>query len=160
MAQPFLAEQSGTDEVTRLRREIAGLEQELRDAKDGEEMAKQASSDALQVIRALRESPLAQVHKVLKMLFGEISRVDAGEVTPPQVETTSRANSVWDKWIQKLGGNRGAILKSLLEHGEMTRVQLRVASQVPEGSLNGITSELYKMGLINRAGGKYSLKQL
>jgi hypothetical protein len=151
------------DEAVRLRREIAGLEKELQEARDGETKAKTASADAIHAIRALRKE-LEPFYNALRMIFGEISRVDAGKAGETTAMGTSGANSraqvVYEKWISQLGGNRAAIIKALLEHGQMTRQQLRVASSVPDGSLNPATSELYKLGLINRGGGKYSLKEL
>jgi hypothetical protein len=147
------------DEAVRLRREIAGLEKELQEARDGETKAKAAAADSIHAIRALRKAT-EPFYNALRMIFGEISRVDAGKIEETHNSSPTRANTVYEKWIAQLGGNRAAIIRALLEHGEMTRQQLRVSSGVPDGSINQTTSELYKLGLINRGGGKYSLKEL
>jgi chromosome segregation ATPase len=73
------------DEATRLRREIAGLEQELADANAEAATAKTASADAISAIRALRKQT-EPLYLALKMIHGEISRVDARAATPAAEE--------------------------------------------------------------------------
>lgn len=159
MSQPLLGEYvDPNQEMASLRRKIQNLEDTVADLREQLQVSQQQGKASVRVLQSLRHQ-LGGLYGALKMVFGELDSVDTNS---EQVEagTSSRASAAWDRWIQQLGGNRSSVLKALLEHGEMTRVQLRVASQVPDGSLNGVTSELFKMGLINRGGGKYSLKQL
>lgn len=157
MAQPLLPD-SQHEEVERLRREIRGLEMELREARDEAETAKLAASDAVQAIRALRDSPLAPLFKALKMIFGEISRAEVGE-SPTQ--SNGVKSDAWEKWKRKVPGKPAEFIDALLEHGPMTVQQLVVATQTPrKQTIYDGMLKLSKMNLVEKQGDKYALRQL
>jgi len=149
------------DEVVRLRREIAGLEQELREVKEEAETAKRASADAVQAIRALRQQ-LEPLHKSLKMIFGEISRVDAGRVAQDAARDVE-ASGLSPKWImlkEKLGGRQAEFI-DLLQHGEMTTAQLAAAAHCHRDTVAQTIHKLFRAGVIIKSGrGTFALKDL
>jgi hypothetical protein len=146
-------------DAVRLRREIAGLEQELREAKSEAETAKQSATDAVQAIRALRNQ-LEPFYKALKMVFGEITRVEAENVLESgQPRSQSASNPKWESWKKKLGGKQAEFIDALLEHGGMTGAQLKVATRCAQGTLYDTIARLNKAQLINKNGGKFSLKE-
>ena len=149
-------------EVVRLRREIAGLEQELRQAKQEAVDAKQSAADALAAIRFLRNSPLEPIHKALKMIFGEISRVDAAAASPEPGSATSPhasgLNARWQMIRDRLGGRQAEFI-DLLQHGPMTASQLSAAGHC---RLRGAQDAIQKMkasGLLTQSGKYYSLRE-
>lgn len=161
MPQPLLeGPPAAADESVRLRREIAGLEQELQDAKDEAATAKQAAADAVQAIRALRDQ-LDPLYKSMKMVFGEISRVNVG--TAPQQERQSNEPSAaapkWESWKRKLGGKQAEFIDALLEHGEMTGRQLMVATRCGQDTLYGTIKKLNQAQLLVKNSGRFSLKE-
>jgi hypothetical protein len=147
-------------EIVRLRREIAGLEQELEEAKDAATVAKQASADAIAAIRALRKQ-VQPFYDALRMIMGEITRVEAEAVT----STTGPVHSAgrdprWDSWKVKLPGRPAEFIDLLLEHREMTGRQLAAAARCDPRTVTRAIFVLNKAQLINKNGGKFSLKEL
>lgn len=159
-SRPLLGEYVPPDDTDELRRKNFKLEEELRQTRVELTKALKASDKFVLPMRHLRKV-LNPLYRALREIYeeGELESVGPDR-DDPSVAVAPRASAVWERWMNQLGGNRAAVLKALLEHGEMSRVQLRVASAVPDGSLNSVTSELHKLGLINRGGGKYSLKEL
>jgi hypothetical protein len=152
----YLEPPEESKEVLRLRREIVGLEQELTAARGEAVSAKQAASDAVQAIRVLR-GQLEPFYTALKMVFGEISRVSAGGSPMP---TASSRDTRWESWKRKLGMRPAEIIDVLLEHGMMSTSQLAAALHRDTRTINRGIFELNKASLINKKGGKFSLKEL
>lgn len=69
-------------------------------------------------------------------------------------------SGIWEKWKAQLPGKRAEAIQALLDHGELTIPQLRVAIHCGQQTAYDVTSALNKLGLINKNGGKYSLKKL
>jgi len=158
---PLLEGPPAADESVRLRREIAGLERELQEAKDEAATAKQSAADAIQAIRALRQQ-LEPLHKSLKMVFGEISRVEAETILPagsPGQQPSSGLSPKWEMLKTKLGGRQAEFI-DLLQHGEMTAHQLRAAAHCDIKTAYGVIARMKAGGLLNKNGGKFSLKDL
>lgn len=159
--RPLLSAHPEADDSTRLRREIAGLEQELREAKREAEEARQSAADAVQAISALRRQ-LEPLHKSLKMIFGEISRVDAGKETgePSASENTSRfTNAKLEMMKRQLGGRQAEFIE-FLQHGEMTTAELAAAAHCHRDTVAQVILKLNRAGLIEKNGNKFSLKDL
>jgi hypothetical protein len=123
-SRPLLEAHPDPDEVVRLRREIVGLEQELQAAREEAVKAKQASADSIQAIRALRHQ-LDPLYKSLKMIFGEISRVDIGAM--PADRVTGDRDPRWESWKTRLSPRAGEIIELLLVHREMNTKQISAA---------------------------------
>lgn len=144
---------------------IASLEQENRELKEKiEEMrleTQQANKVVEQGVGELRRV-LLPLHQAMRLVFGEIERIaptgtESGGQSPQQ---SDKKRAVWESWIKKLPGKRADFIQAMLEHGAMTSAQIRVATHTPEGSVAGIIHDLKKLGLINKTGDKYSLKEL
>src|SRR5439155_3073729 len=107
------------DDLSEARRTINALESEL-------EAVRSANARAVQALRR----QLTPMYRALQALFGELDAV-APEGIPEESAATAgnpKVAAVWQSWIQKLPGKRAEIIKALLEHGEMTVAQLRIAT--------------------------------
>jgi hypothetical protein len=136
---------------------IAGLRGQIRQL---EEALRQERTKVMQVengVQKLRQF-LGPLYNSLQMIYGEIDDMGLSpaqeSAVPPQV---SRA---WENWKQKLGGIPARFIDALMIHGSMTQTQLRIAVGCAQGSVAGAVCVLNKAGLINKNGGKISLKEL
>lgn len=159
-SRPLLSEGPEAETSTRLRREIAGLERELQEAKDEATAAKQAAADSVQAIRALRKQ-LEPLYTALKMIFGEISRVEIEESgTARNFSTTgSTLSPKWEMLKAKLGQRESEFI-DLLQHGPMTAAQLRAAARCDIKTAYRVVEKMQSSGFLSKNGGKWSLKEL
>jgi ABC-type transporter Mla MlaB component len=165
MTQPLLSGKVQVDEVTRLKRELAGLETELANAQNELQTLRLASRDSLQVIAAMRQLYQPEFD-TLRMLFGEISRVDASAVAG--VDWHGSASHTghdprWEAWRTKLPARKWKFIEALLDHGEMTGKQLSTALSIPRmTTVYQLAHELGpgKAGLIRKNGDRYALVEL
>ena len=128
-------------------RERDELRQEIRD----ERQKNAAIERGVQELRAV----LSPLYSGLRHIFGEIEAMGATSVS---LEPQKKA--VWEDWKQKLGGLPAKAIEALLIHGEMNRAQLRIQVGCATRSVTDIVYKLNQAGLINKNGGKISLKQL
>lgn len=104
---------------------------------------------------------LSPLHQALGMVFGEIESMGVGEPeASDHQEKPSRVTSVWESWKQKLGGKQAEFIDALLTHGEMTAVQLKIATKCGQQTVYDTIFKLNKAGLINKNGGRFSLKEM
>lgn len=160
--QPLLEGPRGdADDPVRLRREIAGLELELQAAKDEAAKAKQAAADSVKAIRVLRHE-LEPLYTSLRMIFGEISRVDAEEaVGRSGGEASSPSNSrKWELWKTKLPGRPAEFIDLLLAQGSMTQAQIAAAAHCDRRTVIRNIHVLNKAQLVNKNGNMFSLKDI
>jgi len=142
--------------LSRAERENSRLERELSD--------KRAELSTL--LRKYNTSvlPMKHLKRVLDPLYRALQEIyeDIGDI--PSDDTTitvsSRTAAVWNKWKQDLGGKAGDLIDALLQHREMNAVQLRVAMHCHINTVYETTARMQKLGLLNKNGGKYSLKEL
>jgi ribosomal protein L29 len=127
------------DELTRLRVELARTQNE--------------GAHAISNLRRI----LAPLYQGLQQIFGEIDRVSLEADLPT---TDVRKSAAWDLWKQKLGGKQAEFIQALLDHGEMTAVQLKITTRCGQQTVYDTIFKLNRLGLINKNGGKISLKQL
>jgi hypothetical protein len=146
------------DDPVRLRREIAGLELELQKAKDELVTVRQASADAVQAVRALRKA-CEPFWTAFKMIYGEISRVEAAKFDVSGSPTDSHLDGKWEVWKKKLPGKAAEVIQALVEHGGMNIKQIMAAAHVGQDTAYAVTARLGKLGLLEKAGGKFSLKE-
>jgi phosphoribosylanthranilate isomerase len=165
MSQPLLpGPPAPNEDPVRLRREIAGLEQELQKAKDETLTAKQSAKDAVQAIRALRQE-LEPFYTALKMIYGEISRVEVDSLSdgnrPMQHRSMDASKqAVWEAWKNKLGGNAAKVIDALLVHRQMTATQLAIATGINSKNIAQTIYKVNKAQLLNKNGREFSLKEL
>jgi septal ring factor EnvC (AmiA/AmiB activator) len=149
--------QASAEEVPELHRRLKNandridrLESELDDAK------RRNASLSLGMAELRRQ--LEPLHNALKMLFGELDA--AGVAGYAAADARGGSEGTWELWKRKLGGKQAAVIQALLEHGEMTAVQLKVATQSGYSTVSEVLSKLIGLGLVTKNGGRYSLKQL
>jgi hypothetical protein len=149
------------DDVIRLRREMAGLEHELAEARQALKVERQASNDAKKAIAALRRT-LGPIHVALGMVFGEIDTVEAEEfetvVTGEEVRHSSRGK--WGNWKAKLPNQQWQVIEALLDHGDMSRQQLAGALHCHVDTVSNLCSRLGKIQLVIKEGGKFGKYRL
>jgi hypothetical protein len=122
--------------------------------------AARANQIAQRTVAELRRQ-LLPLFQALRAVFGEIDTI-----APPESDQSGAApqsdkkRAVWESWKQKLGGKPAELIDALLDHREMSAVQLRVALKCHIQTVYDTTAKLQKLGLVNKKGGKYSLKEL
>lgn len=141
--------------IEQMQDEIDQLRGDLAVAKAEAARAVQQSSRAVANLRR----QLSPLYQAFRAVFGEIEAVGGTEEEQQQA-VSPRVNAVWESWKQKLGGKKAAFIQAMQEHGEMSAVQLKVATHTGTSTVPQVIYELNKLGLINKNGGKFSLKKL
>ena len=117
---------------------------------------------ALSVLRR----QLQPLYSALRAVFGEI---DAADIPNPEVRISyDQANvrsmpqrsPVWENWRKQLGGKQAEVIEALETHGWMNVAQLVVATHSAKQTIYETIWKLNKLQLINKNGGKYSLKEM
>lgn len=142
--------------------QIADLQRELRETRAELLRAKadatQAKQETARAVSALRRQ-LTPLYRALQAVFGELDA--AGVEDMPSPTSPSRtADPRWESWKQKMSGRPAEIIDLLLLHGEMNRNQLMAAMHVGKDVVRVTLSRLNVAGLLNKNGGRFSLKQL
>ncbi len=158
MGQPLLEGQTYVNddarEVIQLTAKVArleGLNRQLEEALRSERMVNENNSSGT---RALREI-LTPLYRALQKVFGELDEViETIPVGAPQF------NPQWKAWQDKLGqGTAPArVIGALLDHGPLTRAQLRQAAEMGWSTLDGATARLKNLQLIEKSGDRWNLK--
>jgi hypothetical protein len=162
-SRPALEGHVQADDVTRLKREIAGLEKELEEAKREAERYKRLSADAAKAI-AVMQKVFGPDYAALKMVFGEMSRVEAdvlvGQTVGEEKDGTVKVNSsIWQERISKLGPAQAKVLQVLLDGGgDMSLQQIRHAAKT-HGNTTTYLKALIARNWVQKTGyGTYALK--
>lgn len=137
------------EENTQLRQELSTAQREGRTVANG--------------VATLRRQ-LQPLYSALQAIFGEMDGMGVGSeetTTTSQGGLDDRQKKVWEAWKTRLGVSAAKIIDALMTHGELNTQQLTIATGLHRStvSTNGIYA-LNKAGLINKNGGKFSLKQL
>lgn len=149
-------------ELESLRAEIRRLQRALNDANV---RADRAQEDAQRALSMLRKQ-LNPLYRALQAVFGELDTAGVTEEAPqaaaPAAATAPdvRVSAVWQAWKSKLGTGPGKVIDALLLHGEMTAQQIAIATGYHRNSIPDLIYRLNKAGLINKNGGRFSLKSL
>lgn len=114
------------------------------------------------------ESKLANVKRdavvALLNLFSESMRqIASGKFdlnTAPTVQVDDRQSKVWESWKQRLGGSCAKVIDALLTHKDLNTQQLAIATGLHRTTIPNLIFRLNKAGLINKNGGRFSLKSL
>lgn len=139
------------DDNRRLRRELTIANGEIARAK----------ADSARALGALRKQ-LAPLYRALQAVFGELDAAGMDEMPIESSGREPRVSQVWESWKSKLGGDTAParVIDALLQHGELNVAQLKVAAKMANQTVYDSIHRLNKLGLINKNGGRYSLKQL
>ena len=158
MNQPLLmGKVDDRDEtVERLQRENSSLRSELRECHEQLRTAKIANEMALGKLRKW----LAPQFEALKAVFGEMDAVLPTETASASPQADGRTKAVWDSWKGKLGGSCARVIDALLLHPNVNTTQLAIAAGMSRKSIPNIIFKLNQAGLINKNGGRFSLKEL
>lgn len=151
-------------EIGRLRRQIHDLTRERDDARIE---ARRAKEDAARALSMLRKQ-LSPLYRALQAVFGELDASGVSEDGAAPAPSTAaaqpqdaRVRAVWDAWKQRLGGTVAKGIDALLLHGELDTAQLAIAAGLDKRTVtNTVIYKLNAAGLINKNGGRFSLKQL
>jgi hypothetical protein len=151
-------------QIESLRTEVRQLKRALGDAQVEAERAREDANRALSMLRR----QLGPLYRALQAVFGELDAAGVADVpnaapalngAAPAADT--RLQSVWASWKTKLGGTVAKGIDALLLHGELDTQQLAIAAGVDKRTVtNTIVYKLHGAGLINKNGGRFSLKQL
>lgn len=156
MPQPLLEGQ--VDETVRLRREIAGLEQELEQAKEELRSTKQASANAIRAVNVIRRQ-LEPWHHAMKLLFEEINRVGVDSEELVSGDSSGSLSPKWQMMKQKLGHREAQIIDAL-QHGGMTVKQMTAVLHWDIKTVYRFTKKMTDSNLLINEGGKFSLRNL
>jgi hypothetical protein len=152
-------------EAEALRMENRRLRRELQDAQTNEARAREDAQRALLMLR----QQLGPLYRALQAVFGELDAAGvADDVRPSAVVTPGagasgmdpRKAAVWDAWKQRLGGQCAKVIDALLLHSDMNSTQLAIAIGTRRQNIPSLIYKLNQAGLINKNGGRFSLKQL
>lgn len=160
----------GIDDRDRQLEELRAENRRLqRVAADAELRADRAQEDAQRALGMLRRQ-LSPLYKALQAVFGELDAagvMDAAEGPPAQADSSPRPMSadprvaaVWESWKNKLGGQCAKVIDVLLTHREMNTTQLAIAVGTRRQNIPNLIYKLNQAGLINKNGGRFSLKEL
>lgn len=163
--QPKLLEgdviENPTPELERLRNLTRSLTEQLNDAmRENDELRKRVSvADA--PIASLREK-LEPFYKLLQAVFGDIDEIDptpSGE-GESRGKVDNRVRAVWESWKSKMPGAPAEIIDALLTHTSANATQLKVICKRDIKTIYSAISRMKNAGIIEKNGGRFSLKQL
>jgi FtsZ-binding cell division protein ZapB len=135
---------------------IAELEEQLRQSEDDVQTAKNQAMLERRALTRLRHQ-LQPMYDSLRVLFGEMDAVGVVDEVPTTVRPEGSAK--WEAWKHKLGGKAAEFITELLIHGEMTGQQLKVATKCGQQTVYDTIAKLNKAQLLQKNGGKYSLRE-
>jgi len=146
--------------VIELERENRKLRRDLADAKVE---AQRAREDANRALSELRRQ-LSPLYKALQAVFGELDAagVDDGQMGPitPSVSADPPVSAIWQSWKARLGPQCGKVIDALLLQPGMNTTQLAIAVGTRRQNIPNLIFKLNQAGLIDKAGGRFSLKAL
>ena len=138
------------DEIRLLRAEVARSQREAQDAR----------REASRALSALRRQ-LTPLYQALQAVFGELDAagVEEGPLSSLATSADPRVSAVWASWKSRLGA-AGKLIDALLLHGEMNTQQLAIATGLHRTTIPKHIYTLNRAGLLNKNGGRFSLKHL
>ena len=149
---------------------IAELEAEVRQTRrelaDARVEASRVREDAERALSMLRRQ-LSPLYRALQAVFGELDAAgvidDGGGLHGAASQAPSvdaRTAAIWMSWKGRLGPQCGKVIDALLLQPEMNTTQLAIAIGTRRQNIPGLIYKLNQAGLLNKNGGKFSLKQL
>jgi chromosome segregation ATPase len=151
--------------IEQLEREARTLRRSLADA---ELQASRAREDADRALSRLR-TQLSPLYRALQAVFGELDAAGVTEDARTSVAASGaavpsgadpRVAAVWEAWKSRLGGGCAKVIDALLLHSDLNTQQLAIAIGLHRTTIPALIHKLNKAGLINKNGGRFSLKQL
>lgn len=147
------------DRVAELQRENESLRDQIRELKIKLVRMEEQTSGVEEGVSRIK-SALSPLYTGLQQIFGDIEAMAIQEQPSSPESPAPRNKAVWDSWKHKLGGKTGDAIDILHLHGAMNAVQLRMHLKCGKDYVYQVVHQLNKAGLINKNGGKISLKEL
>jgi hypothetical protein len=142
---------------------ISELEDEAHDLREALTIANadtnRAKRDAERALANLRRQ-LSPLYRALQDVFGELDAAGVEETGSSTLAASPRTSAVWESWKSRMPGGPAKIIDALLLHSEMNTQQLAIATGVHRNSIPAMIYKLNKAGLLNKNGGRFSLKTL
>lgn len=148
---------SPQQQLESLQRELYQRNRQLAEAEEALRVERQKTAAMERGVSQLRTF-LNPLHEGLKMFYGEIDLMGFGGTSSAAPD--SRVAAIWADWKQKFPGHPSKAIDALLLHGQMTQGQLRIAVGCATGTISNVVGILNRAGLVNKNGGKISLKEL
>lgn len=146
--------------IAALREEVAELQNEVHVVRDALQAARQELRDASQPLTRVRHQ-LTPLYNALCSVFGDLDAAGVESAAPTTATASNpRTSAVWESWKARLPGGPAKIIDALLVHTEMNTQQLSIATGVHRNSIPTMIYKLNRAGLINKNGGRFSLKAL
>lgn len=151
----------GPSEVERLRGELERSTRQRDDLRDENLSLKEDLHRADLSVMKLRKQ-LEPLYNALKSIWGELEEISPADATAsPQAPQAGKSAAVWEAWKGRLGATVAKGIDALMIHGELNTQQLAIATGLNRNTItNTVILKLNKAGLINKVGGRFSLKQL
>jgi hypothetical protein len=148
----------------RLREELRRVTIE-RDGMRAEIIRLRQRVNQIEAPAAALRTTLDPLYTALRAVMGEIEVIDPPDSPAPVAQAgggvaDSRVAEVWKSWKERLGPMCGKVIDALLLHGEMNTTQLSIAAQIHRTNVPKAIFKMNQAGLINKNGGRFSLKQL
>jgi hypothetical protein len=159
-SKPLLLEDGTFDYQTtfsQMRNELKALLAQLDDTRAQLVEARGEADLYRRIVNDLRQV-LNPLYTGLRQIYGHFERIPYTE--SPQGTIPDAKRQVWQEWIQKLPGARANFISALLTHKEMNAKQLRVVMKCRIETVYDAAKSLYKLGLIEKRGTNYALKDL
>lgn len=150
-------------EIKELREENKKLARALQDANV---RAERAEEDTARALTALRRQ-LTPLYRALQAVFGELDAAGVGDEVPSQTHSETAGNgrsaremALWADWKTQLPSVCSRVIDVLLLHSDLSVRQIMAAGKLGEQSVYKATSKLGQLKLIEKNGGRFSLKPL
>lgn len=144
-------------QIAELRAEVRRLRVALAESEGAVVSAKSYAAQTVQGVAGLRKQ-LTPLYRALQAVFGEFDAL--GVSADDEAGVPRKHSAIWDSWKEKMPGMPARFIQVLLEHGDMNAAQLRIAAKCGNQTVYDTIHKLNKAGLIEKNGGRFSLKKL
>lgn len=119
------------------------------------------------------KAQLGPLYQTLRALFGDIELIDPesqrnvgvtveSDLKPGGIhaDQDARVHAVWERWKADVGPKCAKVIDVLLDRPGLNQTQLAIAVGCRRQRVSDYIFKLNKLGLIDKSGGRFSLKQL
>lgn len=108
-----------------------------------------------------------QMREAVARLLGQINTIRQGlhmaagdEITTVPIGGAPQFDPKWTAWMEKFGRDKcvSRVIQAILDHGPLSRSQLRQATKSGWSTLDEATSRLKNLQLIEKSGDRWNLK--
>lgn len=154
------------EEVESLRLQVKGLKQELRDANDALEAAKNQSSASVKALKVIRNVFEGQ-HRALQIVFGELDAagIEADSAAPGTPVSSAQSSlgppnpAAYNAWKQQLPPGCGKIIDALIVQ-PLSQKQMTTVCKMHYDTVGKYLKMLSANSLVNHDGRLYRLNRL